>query len=156
ALQNDQEALALTPEGHPDRAARLQSLAVSFTDRYQRLGYLTNLEAALQNNQEALALTPEGHPDRAGRLQNLAVSFTDRYQCQRFGDLADLETIFSRYALSFIGTTSDSVASWKAALRWASLAQEHIPSDCPKAYSAAFGLLPDILWISNSLLVHQD
>ncbi|KAJ6607271.1 hypothetical protein B0H10DRAFT_1885907, partial [Mycena sp. CBHHK59/15] len=31
ALQNKQEALALTPEGHPDRAGRLQSLAVSFT-----------------------------------------------------------------------------------------------------------------------------
>ncbi|KAJ6538403.1 CHAT domain-containing protein, partial [Mycena sp. CBHHK59/15] len=154
ALQNDQEALALTPEGHPDRAGCLQSLAVSFTDRYQRLGDLTDLEAALQNKQEALALTPEGHPDRAGRLQSLAVSFTDRYR--RLGDLADLETIFSSYALSFIGTTSDSVASWKAALTWASLAQEHRPSDCPKAYSAAFDLLPDILWIGNSLLVHQD
>ncbi|KAJ6563210.1 CHAT domain-containing protein [Mycena sp. CBHHK59/15] len=154
ALQNYQQALALTPEGHPHRAGHLQSLAVSLTDRYQRLGDLTDLEAALQNDQEALALTPEGHPDRAGRLQSLAVSYTDRYQ--KLGDLADLETIFSTYALSFIGTTSDSVASWKAALRWASLAQEHRPSDCPKAYSAAFGLLPDILWIGNSLLVHQD
>jgi hypothetical protein len=154
ALQNFQEALALTPEGHPDRAGHLQSLAVSFTDRYRRLGDLTNLKAALQNFQEALALTPEGHPDRAGRLQNLALSFTDRYQ--RLGDLNDLEPIFSNYALSFKGTTSDTVASWNAALRWASLAQQYRPSDCLKAYSAAFSLLPDILWMGNSLLVHQD
>ncbi|KAJ6549662.1 CHAT domain-containing protein [Mycena sp. CBHHK59/15] len=161
ALQNDQEALALTPEGHPDHAGRLQSLAVSFTDRYQRLGDLTDLEAALQNKQEALALTPEGHPDHAGH----------RYQ--RLGDLTDLEAALQNdqeaLALTPEGHparagrlqslavyTSDSVASWKAALRWASLAQEHRPSDCPKAYSAAFGLLPDILWIGNSLLVHQD
>ncbi|KAJ6586248.1 hypothetical protein B0H10DRAFT_1722727, partial [Mycena sp. CBHHK59/15] len=70
ALQNNQEAVALTPEGHPDRAGHLQSLAVSFTHRYRRLGDLADLEDALQNNQEAVALTPEGHPDRAQCLQS--------------------------------------------------------------------------------------
>ncbi|KAF8197304.1 CHAT domain-containing protein [Mycena galopus ATCC 62051] len=154
ALQNNQEALALTPEGHPRLAPCLQSLAASFTDRYRRLGDLTDLEAALQNNQEALALTPEGHPSCAGCLQDLAVSFTARYQ--RLRDSTDLESIFSNYALSFEGNTLDSVASWKAALTWASLAQDHRPSDCLKAYSAAFHLLPDILWVGNSLLAHQD
>ncbi|KAF8217960.1 CHAT domain-containing protein [Mycena galopus ATCC 62051] len=154
SLQNAQEALALTPEGHPDRAGRLQSLAVSVNHKYQRLGDLTDLEAALHKKQEALALTPEGHPRRAGRLQSLAVSFSERYL--RLGDLTDLESIFSNYALSFERSTSTPVASWEAALRWASLAQEHRPSDCLKAHSAVFHLLPDILSIGNSLLVHQD
>lgn len=32
ALQNDQAAIAQTPEGHPDLAGRLQNLANSFRD----------------------------------------------------------------------------------------------------------------------------
>jgi tetratricopeptide (TPR) repeat protein len=89
AVQNYQEALDLTPPGHPNRPGRLQGLAVSFTNQYQRLGDLKDLEAALQTYQEAVDLTPPGHHHQARRLQALAVSFGDRYQ--RLGDLKDLE-----------------------------------------------------------------
>ncbi|KAJ7250989.1 CHAT domain-containing protein, partial [Mycena rebaudengoi] len=67
----------------------LQSLAVSFTDRYRRSGDVKDLEAALQNSQAAVEQTPEGHPDLAGRLQSLAASFTDQYR--RSDDVKDLE-----------------------------------------------------------------
>ncbi|KAJ6575653.1 CHAT domain-containing protein [Mycena vulgaris] len=88
-LRSAQKAVLLTPEEHPDRPGRLQGLAVSFIDRYRRLGDLEDLEAALKAGQEAVSLTPQGHPDRAERLQNLAGSLTDRYQ--RLGDLNDLK-----------------------------------------------------------------
>ncbi|KAJ7674365.1 CHAT domain-containing protein, partial [Mycena rosella] len=89
ALQNQQEAVALSPNGHPNHAGRLQQLGVCLSDRYYRLGDLTDLEAALRNIQEAVTLTPEGHPGYAARLQNLGVAFIDRYR--RIGDLTDLE-----------------------------------------------------------------
>ncbi|KAJ7694475.1 hypothetical protein B0H14DRAFT_2650973 [Mycena olivaceomarginata] len=90
-----QEALDLTPEGHPDRAGCLQSLAyitrsnrshpkwssgyaervkilgVSFINRYQKLGDLSDLEAALHHLQQALDLMPETHPDHGFCLQFL-------------------------------------------------------------------------------------
>ncbi|KAJ7191957.1 CHAT domain-containing protein [Mycena pura] len=89
AVQAIQAVVDLTPEGHPDKAGRLQKLAVSIIHRYRRLGNLQDLEAALQYFQEAVKLTPEDHSNKAGRLQSLAVSFTERYQ--RLGNLQDLE-----------------------------------------------------------------
>ncbi|KAJ7245522.1 CHAT domain-containing protein [Mycena rebaudengoi] len=157
ALQNDQDAVDQTPEGHPDLARRLESLAVSFTERYQRSGDVKDLEAALQNDQAAVEQTPEGHPELAGRLQNLAVSFIDRYR--RSGDVSDLEAVLFNYSNSFQCNSSDPVRSWHSALNWASFAKVYRPSDISKAlkaYSAAFHLLPEILWIGSSVSVRQD
>ncbi|KAJ7264632.1 CHAT domain-containing protein, partial [Mycena rebaudengoi] len=154
ALQHKQAAVQKTPEGHPNLAGRLQSLAVSFTDQYQRSGDVRDLEAALQNNQAAVVQTPEGHPDLAGRLQNLAVSFAHKYEQSR--DVKDLEATLSSYSKSFQSHTSDLVKSWSSALMWASLAKLFRLSDTPKAYSAAFHLLPEILWIGASVSVRQD
>ncbi|KAJ7774149.1 CHAT domain-containing protein, partial [Mycena maculata] len=154
ALENDQAAVAHTPEGHPDLPGRLQDLAESFRDRYQRSGNLQDLEAALENDQAAVAHTPEGHPDLPGQLQNLAVSF--RYRYQRLGNLQDLDNALSTYGASFKSTSSNLVNSWKSALSWASLAKSHKPGQILEAYSAAFHLLPDILWIGTSIYVRQD
>jgi tetratricopeptide (TPR) repeat protein len=89
ALNVIQEAVELTPEGHPSRPGCLQNLVASFSDRYQRLGNLEDLEAWLNTIQEAVELTSKGHPDRPGCLQSLALSFGDRYR--RLGNLEDLE-----------------------------------------------------------------
>ncbi|KAJ7277046.1 CHAT domain-containing protein [Mycena rebaudengoi] len=153
ALQHGQAAVEQTPEGHPDLAGRLQSLVMSFTDQYGRSGDMKDLEAAVQNSEAAIAQTPEGHPDLAGRLQSLAVSFTDRYQ--RSGDVKDLEAALQNKQ-SFQSHTSDPAKSWRSALNWGSLAKILRPSDTQKAYSAAFHLLPEILWIGSSVSVRQD
>ncbi|KEP45072.1 aromatic di-alanine and TPR containing protein [Rhizoctonia solani 123E] len=70
----------------PERHA---SLGASYTDRYRRLGELTDLEKAIECDTRALALTPDGHPDISRRHTRLGVSNTDRYQ--RLGELTDLE-----------------------------------------------------------------
>ncbi|KAJ7193072.1 CHAT domain-containing protein [Mycena pura] len=89
ALLHAQEAVNLTPEGHPERAGRLHSLASSYKNQYQTLGDLQYLKKALQHNQEAVDITPEDHPERVTYLQTLAASYADQYQ--RLGDLNDLE-----------------------------------------------------------------
>ncbi|KAJ7277680.1 CHAT domain-containing protein, partial [Mycena rebaudengoi] len=154
ALQANQAAVAHTPEGHLDLAGQLRNLAVSFTEKYRRSGDVEDLETALKHDQTAVETTPEGHPALAGRLQSLAVSFTDQYR--RSGDMKDLEAALSSYSSSFQSHTSEPVKSWLSALHWASLAKAHRPSDTPKAYSAAFHLLPEILWIGSSVSVRQD
>ncbi|KAJ6575688.1 CHAT domain-containing protein [Mycena vulgaris] len=154
ALQASQGAVGLTPEGHPERPGCLQGLAVSFKDRYQRLGDLSDLEAALQANQEAVGLTPEEHPERPGRLQNLAVSYTDKYRKFRRAD--DLENMHSNYTLSFQTPSLAPQNSWRAALHWASVSQEFQSPHDLTAYSNAFQLLPDILWIGNLLPVRHE
>ncbi|KAJ7646322.1 CHAT domain-containing protein [Mycena polygramma] len=199
SLRTKQEAVALTPHNHPEQASRLQSLAGSFTDRYRRLGDLKDLEAALQTQQEAVALTPHDHPDRAYRLQGLAVSFTDQYK--RLGDpkdldaalqtteksialtphddphlaswlqnlaafyvlrfqksrnVLDLQAVHYHYSDSFKSPSSTPEYSWDHALNWASFSQEFDKTYCILAYSKAFALLPEILWIGHAIPVHQD
>ncbi|KAJ7646380.1 CHAT domain-containing protein [Mycena polygramma] len=154
ALDADQQAVALTPHNHPDRADRLQGLAVSFTDRYQRLGDLKDLEAASQSIQEAIAITPQDHPDRAPTLQNLAMFFRMRFR--KLGNLPDLHAVHVHYSASFDLTSSTPENSWDHALSWASFSEEFDEPHCILAYSKAFALLPEILWIGHAIPVRQD
>jgi tetratricopeptide (TPR) repeat protein len=154
AEQNAQAAVEQAPGGHPGLARHLNNLGALCQDRYQRSGDVKDLEAVLQHIQAAVEKTPEGHPDLARHLQNLAASFTNQYQIS--GDVKDLEAALSSYSNSSQMTTSDPVMSWHSAFHWASLAKVHRPSDIPRAYSAAFHLLPEILWIGSPRSARQD
>ncbi|KAJ7713265.1 CHAT domain-containing protein [Mycena maculata] len=155
AVAKYQEAVDLTPGNHPDRALRLQGLSVSLTDRYHRLGELKDLAAALQRDKESVELTPEDHPGRAGRLQSLASSFMDQFKV--FKKPENLKDVHQHYIESFkTQAPSDPEPSWRAALRWASFSEEFQPEYCSTAYSAAFNLLPELLWIGHTIPVRQD
>ncbi len=54
AIQRHQEAFDNTPDDHPDRADRLDSLGAGYLDRYRRTGAMADLETAIQSYQEAL------------------------------------------------------------------------------------------------------
>ncbi|KAJ7463172.1 CHAT domain-containing protein [Mycena latifolia] len=73
ALENFQEAVNLTPNGHPDLAGLL--------------GGSKDLAAALQNFQEAVELTPAGHPDKPGLLKEAWCIFLE----------SDLEAAFEKF-----------------------------------------------------------
>ncbi|KAJ7291497.1 CHAT domain-containing protein [Mycena rebaudengoi] len=154
AVRNGQAVVEQTPEGHPGLAKHLNSLAVLFQYQYQRSGDVKDLNAAVQNDQAAVAHVPEGHPDLAVHLQILAASFINRYQ--RSGDVKDLEAALSSYSNSFQSNSSHLATSWYSAFDWASLAKVYRPSDIPRAYSAAFHLLPEILWIGSPISARQD
>jgi hypothetical protein len=115
---------------------------------------LEDLEAALKTDQKAVDLTPPGHPERAGRVQNLAVSHADRYQ--KLGEEKDLEAVHTHYTDSFKYPTFTPEASWEQALFWAYFAEEFQPSDCIPAFRTAFNLLPEIIWIGNTIPVRHN
>ncbi|KAJ7484596.1 CHAT domain-containing protein [Mycena latifolia] len=157
ALQNCQEAVKLTPAGHPNRPYHLHNLAISFIEQYEMLGRwsgnLKDLKAAAHAYREAVKLTPEGHPDRAHHLQGLAKCFMYRYWW--FKHPKDLEAVHTCYSDSFKITCLRLENSWTAALDWASFAEEFQTSYCLTAYSAAFNLLPEILWIGHPISVRH-
>jgi hypothetical protein len=115
---------------------------------------LSDLEAALNYNQKAVELTPDDSPDRARRLQSLGLSFIDRYI--RLQHLGDLEALNKCYTDSFKTTTESPQSSWIAALIWASFGEQYQPTYCVPAFSAAFHLLPELLWIGHSIPVRHD
>ncbi|KAJ6563290.1 CHAT domain-containing protein [Mycena vulgaris] len=154
ALEIKQQAAKLLPEGHPYRIGRLRSLAVSFADRYKLLGDMKDLETALQISQAAIGLTEEGHPERAHCLQVRALWLSDRYR--KLGELNDLDAIHQHYVASLTTNPSNPETSWRAALEWASFAQEFQSSYCTTAYAAAFHLLPEILWMGHPITVRHE
>ncbi|KAK2037004.1 TPR domain-containing protein, partial [Colletotrichum somersetense] len=105
AITLAREAMEATPEDHPDRAGRLNSLGVQLGDRFSRTGATADLEEAITIAREAVKATPEDHPDRAGRLDNLGSRLGDRFS--RTGDMVDLKEAitFAREALK--ATTED-------------------------------------------------
>jgi hypothetical protein len=87
-------------------------------------------------------------------LQALAVSFTDRYK--RLRGLEDRAALQTHYNESFKLASSRPEVSWQQALSWANFAREFEPDDCIHAFNVAFNLLPEILWIGNSIPVRHD
>ncbi|KAJ7645850.1 hypothetical protein B0H17DRAFT_447714 [Mycena rosella] len=155
ALQKAQEVADLTPADHPERARRLSSLAASLDSRYQILGDPKDLQAASKMRQEVVDLTAADHPDLAEHLQVLAGSFTNQHHSS--GDPQDSAAVHQNYAASFRHSVNpessrDANLQWASALQWTSFAKADDPSYVPAAYSAAFTLLPEILWVGNTLM----
>jgi tetratricopeptide (TPR) repeat protein len=154
ALWAAQEALDMTPPGNSHRPSGLRILAVILEDQYQRLGDLKDLDAAVQKMQQAVDLTPSEHPKHADFLQILAALLAVQYQ--RLQDPKVLEGVHTCYSDSFKSPSSSPEISWQRALDWATFSEEFQPSFCVPAYQAAFALLPEILWIGNSIPVRQN
>ncbi|KAJ6599666.1 CHAT domain-containing protein [Mycena sp. CBHHK59/15] len=84
-----ENAVQLTPDGHPDKPSRLNNLGGSLFRRFERLGELDDLNQSLSRFEAAVALTPDGHPDKPGWLNNLGNSLLSRFE--HLGDLNDLD-----------------------------------------------------------------
>ena len=73
-----EEAVALTPTGHPSRPGYLNNLGLAYQSAYERSG--EGLERAIERLEEAVALTPTGHPDRPMYLSNLGSAYQSAYE----------------------------------------------------------------------------
>ncbi len=79
ALELWQQAVDLTPEGHPDRPTMLNNLANGLRDRYARTGTLQDLEDAISHWQQAIQRGLEVAPEVAlGSARNWGRSAFER------------------------------------------------------------------------------
>jgi hypothetical protein len=83
-----EDAVYLTPDGHPDKPSWLNNLGNSLLTRFERLGDLDDLNKSVSISEDAVHLTPDGHPDKPSMLNNLGNSLLTRFE--RLGDLEDL------------------------------------------------------------------
>ncbi|KAJ7759417.1 CHAT domain-containing protein [Mycena maculata] len=156
AIHKYQETVDLTPPHlNNTRGYYLQCLGISLRDRYRKSGDSEDLRTSIQEFRQAVSLITIYHPHRAEILQGLASCLTDRYE--RFGKHRDLKEAQDLYIDSFqTPILFFPETSWDAALEWASFSKRHKPSYGLSAYSAAFNLLPEILWIGNDISVRHD
>ncbi|KAJ7906972.1 CHAT domain-containing protein, partial [Mycena leptocephala] len=132
-----------------NRAGFAHNLALSYKDQYDIWHNETDLNDALGNMQSAAGLLAENDPHRPQYLHNLAMLNVAKYRATN--NLQHLKDADANYRKSFTGSTVRPIWSWDAANSWAYIEKEHSLGKYPKAYSKAFGLLTDILWVGNSL-----
>lgn len=123
-IQRFQEALDNTPDDHPDRARRLDSLGFGYHDRYHRTGAMADLETAIQRFQEVLDSSFPPIPVRLAasihlfKLHTVAKNWFLAYQAAsagvyliplltpRFLENADKQNLLARA----VGLASDAAA----------------------------------------------
>ncbi|KZP27700.1 hypothetical protein FIBSPDRAFT_1040008 [Athelia psychrophila] len=88
-LRAIEQAVALTPDGHPNKPAYLSNLGSGYRTRFERLGDLADLENSIASHQQAGALTPDGHPNKPAYISKLGSGYLTRFE--GLGNLVDLE-----------------------------------------------------------------
>ncbi|KAJ7928232.1 CHAT domain-containing protein [Mycena leptocephala] len=83
-----EDAVHLTPDGHPDKPTMLNNLGNSLVRRFERLSDLDSLNKAIKIREDALHLAPDGHLYRASMLNNLGTCLLMRFE--KLGNLDDL------------------------------------------------------------------
>ncbi|KAF8156204.1 CHAT domain-containing protein [Mycena galopus ATCC 62051] len=153
AIQKYQQTVDLTSAN--SRAYPLLGLAMTLRDRYRRLNDLDDLKTAIKTFHQALNVIPEYYPYRAEGLQGLASCFGDKYQ--RLGKSKDLKRAHKHYNASFKTVTiARPEIVWDAALEWVAFVKEYKLSYCLAAYSAAFHILPELLWVGHAISVRHE
>ncbi|OQV09889.1 CHAT domain-containing protein [Cladophialophora immunda] len=112
AIKRAEEAIRVTPPGHPDLAGRLNNLSNKLESRYERVGNMADLETAISKAEEVVRVTPPGYHGLAGRLNNLGTKLERRYE--RTGNMADLEMAIEKAEEAVRITPADhpDLAAW--------------------------------------------
>ncbi len=95
ALQLWRQAVAGTPQGHPDLPIRLTNLGTGLYERYNRAGRIEDLEKAMEVYREVLEVASPDHPNWPIYLTNLGNVL--RYRYNRTGRMEDLEKALEIY-----------------------------------------------------------
>jgi hypothetical protein len=83
-----EDAVRLTPDGHPDKPFLLNTLGNSLCCRFECFGDLGDINKSILMKEDAVQLTPDGHPNKHSRLNTLSISLLRRFEC--LGNLSDI------------------------------------------------------------------
>jgi tetratricopeptide (TPR) repeat protein len=89
AITTREQAIGLTPDGHPDLPTIMNNLGTALHSRYELTGSMEDLERAIVAKEQAVESTPESHPDHAAWLNNLGIALQSR--SEQTGSMEDLE-----------------------------------------------------------------
>ncbi|MFD5728311.1 CHAT domain-containing protein [Streptomyces sp. NPDC058368] len=81
AVDTARQALAVTPDDHPHRAAVSDILAVALLGLFERTGDVDALEEAVEAGRRALAATPRNDPRHAGVASNYGMTLRNLFEC---------------------------------------------------------------------------
>jgi len=156
-----QEAVNNTPLGHPQLHARKKNLANSHIIRSKAIR-ISNPQVAWQDillalkiRAEAVELIPSNHPEFALYQMDLAKSYDNCFQVMY--EVEDLYCVFYFLEAACRNILASPRTVWIAASQWVTVAFDtNLPELCLKAYSTAFSVLPDLLWLGIPMKARHD
>ncbi len=98
AIETLDRAVALTPDGHPEKPARLTNLALAYSSPNEAHPAGNDLDKAIALHGEAVRLIPDEHIDKPSHLNNRGRAFLLRFQ--RDSSLPDLDSASKAFALA--------------------------------------------------------
>jgi hypothetical protein len=148
-----EDAVQLTPDGHPHKPTRLNNLGNSLFHCFECLGDLSYLNTSISVNEDAVQLTPDGHPNKPLRLNHLGRSLLGRFE--RLGDLSDMKMAGTMFEKAGKSSTGSSSIRFHACSLWAMYCQLYNRSSLLDAYGLTFHLLPTMAWLGLSIADRQ-
>ncbi|KAJ7887832.1 hypothetical protein B0H14DRAFT_2162065, partial [Mycena olivaceomarginata] len=64
SIMMKEDAVQLTPDGHPDKPGKSSNLGNSLFHRFERLSDLSDLNKSIMMKEDAVQLTLDGHPEK--------------------------------------------------------------------------------------------
>uniref|UniRef100_UPI0011774617 CHAT domain-containing protein n=1 Tax=Amycolatopsis kentuckyensis TaxID=218823 RepID=UPI0011774617 len=89
AIDVDEEALALLPDGHPVRVTSLSNLCVAYRSRADHTEAAADRTRAIDLGEQALAAIPAGDPTRSVTIRMVSAAHRERFE--HHGNPADLD-----------------------------------------------------------------
>ena len=113
AIRTNEQAVASTPDDHPNRGMYLNNLGNALQSRFERTGSMDDLDRAITTNEQAVASTPDDHPNRGMYLNNLGSALQRRFE--RTGSMDDLDRAITTKEQAFEMNTAPPSIRLKAA-----------------------------------------
>ncbi|CAE7142272.1 unnamed protein product [Rhizoctonia solani] len=106
------QLVSLMPDHRSDKPSQLNNLAISYQNRFNSFGELTDIEMSLDCLNKAISLLPVGHIGKPVSLSNLGSAYRNRYET--LGNLEDLQkaATYQEQALSLAPDTYEDKPSW--------------------------------------------
>ncbi|KZV61916.1 hypothetical protein PENSPDRAFT_712980 [Peniophora sp. CONT] len=154
-------SLELLPDGHPQKPSTLNNLSGSLHRRYKCTKKLEDLEQALSASHAAIQLLPDGHSWLSECLYNHGVALTELLE------RTPTQTTFDKAIESLEKSAKHSLGHpsvrLKSARLWAHLLLQnrefcgiHWDESLLKAHEHIITILPEIVWLGNSLNRRTD
>ncbi|KAF9456004.1 CHAT domain-containing protein [Collybia nuda] len=142
-------ALNGTPNEHPDFPVREENLAGIYKKRYKMKNNIEDLQAALSLLLDAANIIPFNHPHLCKSYRYLAQTYIDLYKHSESQDY--LEQALDAGIKSIHSDFASPISIWHAAQSMAIWATELKHPISLQAYSAAFNIIPEMLWVGHSI-----
>ncbi|TFK34574.1 CHAT domain-containing protein [Crucibulum laeve] len=151
AIACHSKAVETIPDDHALKMNSLSNLGKSYQYRFTRNKNIDDMDTAISLFKKALELTPDDHADVVHHLHQLATAYENRFAySQEFSDIIDAVMYYHAAAESSTGPPS---LRFECAQQWASLSWKipQLQSLTLRAYSVAFELLPQVIWLGETV-----